>query len=239
MHSRLHTCHIGFAIVASAALASCAPEKAPSTDTAVAATPAVALTDAAMAAQAAPGSQEQVLAGRTLVIKHGCGDCHGGGQNPANVGWLDGARDSLTQVYKVGPFTTRARNITPDNTTGLGRFSERQIFNALRYGLRPGDTPDVDITSETPGQGNFPMNPKYLAPPMPWPAWRQMTDPELLAIAAYLKRGVKPSAHKVADSEGPPDFWASLYTPQYLGPRPAAPFPQAQEVGGVAQTSGK
>ena len=35
------------------------------------------------------------------------------------------------------------------------------------------------------------------------------------------------------------DFWASLYTPAYLGPRPSAPFPQAQEVGGVAQTSGK
>src|SRR5258708_12227862 len=27
-------------------------------------------------------------------------------------------------------FHTRPRNLTPDNTTGMGRFSERQIFNA-------------------------------------------------------------------------------------------------------------
>jgi hypothetical protein len=66
-----------------------------------------------------------------------------------------------------------------------------------------------------------------------------MSDGELKAIAAYLKRGVKPSAHKVADSEGPPDFWASLYTPQFLGPRPALPFPTANEVGVVGQTSGR
>src|SRR5829696_3520909 len=115
MHSRAYSRCIALTIAAAVSIVSCAPEKAPSSDSVVAATPAVALTDAAMAAQAAPGSQEQVLAGRTLVIKHGCGDCHGGGQNPALVGWLDGARDSLTQVYKVGPFTTRARNLTPDN----------------------------------------------------------------------------------------------------------------------------
>ena len=83
-------------------------------------------------------------------------------------------------------------NTLPDATTGLGRFTERQIFNALRYGLRPGETPDVDITSTTPGQGNYPATPKYLAPPMPWPAWRHMSDNELKAIAAYLKRGLKP-----------------------------------------------
>ena len=58
------------------------------------------------------------------------------------------------------PFHTRPRNLTPDNVTGLGRFTERQIFNALRYGLRPDDTPDVEITSTTPGQGNFPDTPR-------------------------------------------------------------------------------
>ncbi|MEP6591590.1 MAG: hypothetical protein ABJC19_10445, partial [Gemmatimonadota bacterium] len=106
---------------------------------------------------------------------------------------------------------------------------ERQIFNALRYGLRPEDTPDVNITSTTPGQGNFPMTPHYLAPPMPWTAWRHMTDTELKAIAAYLKHGVKPSVNKVMDSEGPPDFWASAYTLEAIGPLKTPAFPTANE----------
>jgi mono/diheme cytochrome c family protein len=161
-------------------------------------------------------------------MHHGCGDCHGGIGNPAADGWLSGMRTPL-QEYQVGPFKTRARNLTPDNTTGLGRFSERQIFNALRYGLRPGETPDVEITSTTPGQGNFPRNPKYLAPPMPWPSFRYMSDQELRDIAAYLKRGLKPVSNKVADSEGPPDFWASEYTPAKIGTYPPPAFPTANE----------
>lgn len=171
---------------------------------------------------------EQVLRGRMLVISHACGDCHGGGSDPRADGWLSGTRDS-TQEFKIGAFTTRPRNLTPDNLTGLGRFSERQIFNALRYGLRPGETPDVTITSSTPGQGNFPMNPKYLAVPMPWPAFRHMPDQELRDIAAYLKRGVKPVSNRVRDSDGPPDFWASAYAVDKIGPYPAASFPAAQE----------
>jgi len=126
-------------------------------------------------------------------------------------------------------YITRARNLTPDNATGLGRFSERQIFNALRYGLRPEDTPDVEIKSTIPGQGNFPDNPHYLAPPMPWPSWRHMTDQELWAIAAYLKHGVKPVTNRVEESDGPPDFWAALYERRGIGPYPAAPFPTANE----------
>ena len=173
--------------------------------------------------------QDQIQRGRKLVISHACGDCHGGGSNPASPVWLAGVTDSL-QIFQIGPFKTRPRNLTPDNTTGLGRFTTRQIFNALRYGLRPGETPDVDITSTTPGQGNFPDNPKYLAIPMPWPAFRHMADQDLRDIAAYLKRGVKPVRNRVADSEGPQDFWASEYTLAKIGPYPAAPFPTANEV---------
>jgi hypothetical protein len=171
---------------------------------------------------------EQVLRGRLLTVHHACGGCHGGGGNPADSGWLAGAaRDS--DAFTIGPFKTRPRNLTPDNVTGLGRFTERQIFNALRYGLRPGETPDVEITSSTPGQGNFPQHPKYLAPPMPWPEWRHMADQELWDIAAYLKYGVKPVKNKVPDSDGPPDFWASAYTAEKIGPYPMRAFPTATE----------
>jgi hypothetical protein len=182
-------------------------------------------------------SQEQILLGRSLVLNHDCNGCHGGA-SPASADWLAGMK-TPDQEFLIGPcaltpgatpcFRTRPRNLTPDNATGLGRFSERQIFNALRYGLRPEDTPDVEITSSSPGVGNFPKRPRYLAPPMPWPGWRHMSDKELYAIAAYLKRAVKPVVNRVAESEGPPDFWASAYTPELVGPYPAPAFPAANE----------
>ena len=179
-------------------------------------------------------TDEQVLRGRLLVIHHDCGDCHGGGDNPAQDGYLAGARDT-TDAFPIGPFKTWPRNLTPDNQTGLGRFSERQIFNALRFGLRPGETPDVEITSMVPGEGNFPAHPKFLAPPMPWPAWRHMTDQQLHDVAAYLKRGLKPVSNKVEDSDGPPDFWASDYTVEKIGPYPATSFPTANEINVTAK----
>lgn len=178
--------------------------------------------------------------GRSMIVQHGCGDCHGGGDNPAAPMWLIGFRantdDTLFTLFKIptpgGLFLTRPRNLTPDNETGLGRFTEQQIFNALRYGLRPGETPDVKITGTTPGQGNFPAAPKYLAPPMPWPAFRHMTDREIRAIAAYLKRGLQPQTNRVEPSEGPPDFWAGLYEQLFMvGASASTPaFPTAREV---------
>jgi mono/diheme cytochrome c family protein len=184
-----------------------------------------------------PARREQVLHGRELVVTLACGDCHGGRGNPAAHGWLSGVLPAeqrvhpgpFEQEFQIGPFRTYPRNLTPDNVTGMGRFSERQIFNALRYGLRPGETADVEITSVVPGTGNHPANPKYLAPPMPWPAWRHLTDAELWAVAAYLKQGLRPVRNLVPDSEGPPDFWASDYTSGEFGPWPAAPFPTARE----------
>lgn len=170
--------------------------------------------------------------GRFLVLSSDCGGCHGGLANPAGEGWLAGY-DEVTNPdveFQVGPFKTYPRNLTPDNQTGMGRFTERQIFNALRFGLRPGETPDVEITSMTPGEGNFPEHPKYLAPPMPWPAWRHMPDEDLWAIAAYLKRGLKPVENLVPDSEGPPDFWAEEYAKPYWGTYPVPAFPTANEV---------
>jgi mono/diheme cytochrome c family protein len=181
---------------------------------------------------------EQIARGRYLVISHDCGGCHGGGANPASKGWLAGVTGPDME-FKIGPcavdpaakpcFTTRPKNLTPDNANGTGRFTERQIFNALRYGLRPEETPDVEITGTTPGKGNFPLHPHYLAPPMPWMAWRHMVDADLWAIAAYLKNGVKPNPNKVADSEGPPDFWASEMVPSKIGPYPAPAFPTENE----------
>jgi hypothetical protein len=60
-----------------------------------------------------------------------------------------------------------------------------------------------------------------------------MKDEELWAIAAYLHRGLKPVNHKIPDSEGPPDFWASAYAGAIpaakIGPLTPKPFPTANE----------
>src|SRR5262245_14411445 len=114
-----------------------------------------------------PATVEQVLRGRQLVIHRDCGACHnlgtvGAAHNPDDPHWLSGLAPGAAGLTPGG-FKTNPRNLTPDDLTGLGRISERQIFNALRYGLKPGDTPDVVITSNVPGQGNFPATPKYLA----------------------------------------------------------------------------
>jgi len=183
-------------------------------------------------------TRAQILLGRSLVLNHDCNGCHGGA-DPGSDGWLAGMK-TPEQEFLIGPcafkadakpcFHTRPRNLTPDNATGMGRFTERQIFNAIRFGLRPEDTPDVTITGMTPGKGNFPADPHYLAPPMPWPGWRSMSDAEIRAVAAYLKQGLKPVSNKVADSEGPPDFWASEYTPDKIGRYPSPAFPTSNEV---------
>lgn len=209
-------------------------------------TAAAAFTPPPAASEGSPEitRQDQILRGREIVISYGCGGCHGGLDNPGAEGWLAGLT-SPSQEFPIGPcgaggddtcFRTRPRNLTPHPTSGIGRFSERQLFNALRYGLRPGETADVEITSSVPGEGNFPLFPKYLAPPMPWPAWRHLPDQDLWAIAAYLKEGLKPVDNQVPDSEGPPDFWVGTYTEEVFGTYPAQPFPTANEVepaGGV------
>jgi len=181
-----------------------------------------------------PATMEQVALGRQLVLTSGCVDCHSHAKaDPNDPQWLSGffkERDEPAGLpFQIGPFKTYPRNLTPDATTGLGRISARQIFNALRWGLKPGDTPDMVITSNVPGQGNFPAAPRYLAIPMPWPLFRHKPDSDLWAIAAYLKHGVKPITNKVPDSEGPPDFWASDYTADKIGPFPAPAFPAASE----------
>jgi hypothetical protein len=56
-----------------------------------------------------------------------------------------------------------------------------------------------------------------------------MSDAELMAIAAYLKRGLKPVVNKVQDSDGPPDFWAGEYKKEMYGTRPQAKYPTKNE----------
>ncbi|CEK14475.1 hypothetical protein [Chthonomonas calidirosea] len=173
----------------------------------------------------------QVTRGQYLVTSLGCTDCHNGGKDdPSDPQWLAGYTSSRpTAQFQIGPFTTYAANITPDTNTGLGNFTDRQIYNALKYGLDPMFTPDVVITSTTPGQGNFPSTPHYLAPPMPWPSFRHLSDDDLWSIVAYIHHGIKAVSNQVPASQGPPDFWASTYNPNAIGPATIPPYPSGNE----------
>jgi hypothetical protein len=194
---------------------------------------------------------DRVLRGRQVAIQHDCGACHGGNNNPENAGWLTGVGGAPTTTeFPAGPldqppisgpcsvqaegvacWMMRPRNLTP-HATGIGGYTDRQLFNALRYGLRPSTTPDVEITSTVPGQGNFPLQPDYLGIGMPWTSWRYMSDADLWAVIAYLRHGLKPVDNEVAASDAPPDMWAGVYTVENIGLYPAPAFPTVREVGG-------
>ncbi len=179
-------------------------------------------------------SLSQVQQGRAVVTSFGCSDCHNRGKDDtSDPNWLAGFIGSSggqgPGAYQIGPFSTYARNLTPDMTTGLGGVTDLQVFNALRYGLDPMMTPSVIITSTTPGQGNFPAAPVYLAPPMPWPSTRHLSDSDTWAVVAYLKHGIKAVSNTVPNSQGPPDNWASSYTSVKIGPSTFPTYPDTNE----------
>lgn len=80
-----------------------------------------------------------------------------------------------------GPFgTSFASNLTPDNETGLGEWTEKMFIDALRTGHHQGD-----------------MNNRQIFPPMPTKHYGQMNDADLKAIWAYL-RTIKPVKNEVS-----------------------------------------
>ncbi len=79
-----------------------------------------------------------------------------------------------------GPFgTTFASNLTPDNQTGLGEWTEEMFINAMRTGHHQGDTSN-----------------RKIFPPMPIKHYAEMNESDLKAIWAYL-RSVKPVKNEV------------------------------------------
>ena len=80
-----------------------------------------------------------------------------------------------------GPFgTSFASNLTPDNETGLGEWTEQMFIDALRTGHHQGDA-----------------NNRKIFPPMPTKHYAQMNDADLKAIWAYL-RTIKPVKNEVS-----------------------------------------
>jgi mono/diheme cytochrome c family protein len=115
------------------------------------------------AAPAADPSPEILARGKyVFATAGGCG-CH---TPPDAVGLNAGG-----QKFALLVGTIYSRNITPDPETGIGKWTDAQVANAIRRGERPD------------GSRLFPIHPyKYLA---------NIADDETEALVAYLK-SVKP-----------------------------------------------
>src|SRR5262245_20015988 len=157
---------------------------------------------------ATPRSATRVARGEYLVAIMGCHDCHTPmkmgqqGPEPDLTRALSGHPEQMgalpvsqlpapwlwagapTNTAYTGPWgVSYAANLTPDQNTGLGIWTEEMFVKALRTGKHMGTSRDI-------------------LPPMPWPAFRNATDEDLKSVYAYL-RTVKPIVNHVPDVQPP------------------------------------
>jgi mono/diheme cytochrome c family protein len=144
--------------------------------------PALAAMILAVFAVSARAADPQVERGKYLVELGGCSDCHTAGHflgHPDMTRYLGGSDVGFAMpghgVF-VGP------NLTPDKETGLGKWTSQQIVTAITTGERPDG--------------------RMLVPAMPWRGLANLTKPDALAIAAYLK-SLRPVNNKVPGPFGP------------------------------------
>ncbi|HYF08674.1 MAG TPA: c-type cytochrome [Acetobacteraceae bacterium] len=135
---------------------------------------ALATAPASALAQSDPSLLER---GRYLVeIVAYCGACHTtrGPQGQP----LPGMENAGGRIFEERGFRAVAPNITPDPETGIGRWTEAQIADAIRNGRRPDGS--------------------LIGPPMPVESYRGISDRDLSAMVAYL-RSIPPVRHAVTE----------------------------------------
>ncbi len=139
-----------------------------------------------------PDSQafDQIEKGRYLTTVADCFACH----TVPNVGKpFAGARPIETPFGAI-----TSPNITPDDDTGIGAWTDEQFDNAVRKGVSPDGS--------------------RLYPAMPYPSYTRMSRDDVLAIRAYLKT-VEPVHQPVKSNTLPFPFnirlamraWDALY----------------------------
>jgi hypothetical protein len=91
---------------------------------------------------------------------------------------------SATMTAWAGPWgVSFTRNLTPDKETGIGIWTEQNFIETLRTGRQL-------------GKG------RPILPPMPFEAFRNMTDDDLKSIFAYLQ-SIPAIKNKVPDPIAP------------------------------------
>jgi hypothetical protein len=147
-----------------------------------------------------PENREAVARGENLVELLGCGSCHTDGAligEPRSDRILAGSRTGIAYANPLGdsyPGIVFPPNITPDDETGIGRWSDQQLLLAIRTGLGShwGDRIMV----------------------MPWQGYASMSNDDTYAIVAYL-RNIEPVTHRVPISVEPGHMTGESYV--YFG----------------------
>ncbi|MGI9535266.1 MAG: diheme cytochrome c-553 [Thermodesulfobacteriota bacterium] len=93
--------------------------------------------------------------------------------------WLEFVANLDSTVWAGENFVVFSANITPDNKTGIGKWTEEMFINSIRTGKHPGWKKD-------------------LKKPMPWLEYSRLTNEQLSAIFAYLM-SIKPVSNKVPE----------------------------------------
>jgi len=148
----------------------------------------------------------QAARGKYLLSIIPCTDCHTPGTflgKPDMSRYLGGSEVGF-EVPGLGVFY--GPNLTPDKETGLGNWTKDQIATAIRTGKRPDG--------------------RILAPPMPVATFKNLTQADALAIAAYLKT-LPPIKNKVPGPFGPTQkptsFVYQVLPPDKYTPTPPPP----------------
>ncbi len=94
-----------------------------------------------------------------------CGNCHIARNDKGQPDFKRGLSGGM--VFDDPAFKAYGANITPDDETGIGKWTDAQLAYAIREGIRPDGT--------------------LIGPPMPISFYRNMSDADLAAIIAYLR----------------------------------------------------
>jgi mono/diheme cytochrome c family protein len=145
-----------------------------------------------LASNTARAQNESLLARGGYLVEGilACGNCH----TPKSSGAVP-----ISEMKFAGAFVIEepgivayASNITMDEETGIGHWTDAEITRAVRDGLRPDGT--------------------LIGPPMPSPFYRDISDNDMRAIVAYLRTidavsNVVPASEyniPLPDAYGPP-----------------------------------
>ena len=159
-----------------------------------------------MASTAAAQSREQIARGKYIFgAAAGCG-CHTVPKQSLNAGG---------RKYD-GPFgTVYSSNITPDPTTGIGKWTDEQIITAIRAGRRP--------------------NGERLIPVHPYTVFNGMAEQDLKDVVAYL-RSVPSVNNAVPAKKITVPMFESVFLPAWLATFAARETPPtAVPTSGVAR----
>jgi mono/diheme cytochrome c family protein len=135
-----------------------------------------------MTPREAVAQDAQIERGKYLVNLALCTDCHTPGfffGKPDMTRFLGGSEVGF-EIAGLGVF--HGPNLTPDDETGLGRWSAEEIATVFQTGKRPDG--------------------RILAPIMPWHAFSKLTPDDSRAIVAFLK-SLPPVKNKVPGPFGP------------------------------------